>query len=189
MGIRPGESVAILGPGARGILMTQICKAMGAGPVIITGVSRDEKFRLKTALELGADYAINVEKEDLQSKIDEITDGKGLDVVLENTGAVEPILQSIDIVRKGGRICWAGGGIVEGVVAPVDTYKIIVKELDIKGEISQVPYDWLAAIKLVASGKINLKPLVTHEFELEQWNDAFELAATSPEVLRVAIKP
>ncbi|WP_434640485.1 alcohol dehydrogenase catalytic domain-containing protein [Thermoanaerobacterium thermosaccharolyticum] len=67
MGIRPGESVAILGPGARGILMTQICKSIGAGPVIITGVNRDEKFRLKTALELGADYAINVEKEDLQS--------------------------------------------------------------------------------------------------------------------------
>ncbi|WP_190972245.1 zinc-dependent alcohol dehydrogenase [Clostridium sp. HV4-5-A1G] len=188
MKVKAGESVAILGSGARGILMAQICKAIGAGPVIITGINRDENFRLKKAIELGADYAVNVEKDDLRSKINKITGGKGVDVVLENTGAVEPVLQSLDIVRKGGRICWAGGGIVEGAVVPVDTYKIIVKELDIKGEISQIPYDWLAAIKLVESGKINLKPLVTHVYELEQWQDAFKLAADSAEALRVAIK-
>lgn len=188
-GVKAGESVAILGPGARGILMAQVCKAIGAGPIIMTGLERDVPFRLKTAKEIeAADYIINVEKEDVRKRIAEITGGIGVDVVLENTGSVEPIDESLDIVRKGGKVLWAGGGIRGGIVAPVDTYKIIVKEIDVKGEISQVPYDWFTAIKLVESGKVQLKPLVTHVFPLDDWMKGFDLAATSPDALRVAIK-
>lgn len=62
--------------------------------------------------------------------------------------------ESLDIVRKGGRVLWAGGGIRGGIVAPVDTYKVVVKELDIRGEISQIPYDWKTAIHLVATGRV-----------------------------------
>ena len=189
MGVKAGESVAVLGPGARGILLMQVCKAIGAGPVILTGLSRDESFRLAMGKKLGADVVINVEKEDLRKRIAELTGGIGVDVVLENTGSVDPIDQSLDIVRKGGKVLWAGGGIRGGIVAPVDTYKVIVKEIDVKGEISQIPYDWLTAIHLVEKGRIQLRPLVTHIFPLEKWEEAFDLAATSPECLRVAIQP
>ena len=188
MKVRAGESVAILGPGARGLLMLQVCQAIGAGPIIMTGLTRDEPTRLKKAKELGCDVVINVEKEDLRARVSELTHGIGVDVVLENSGAVEPIEESLDIVRKGGRVMWAGGGIRGGIVAPVDTYKIIVKELDVCGEISQIPYDWKTAIKLVESGRIKLDDLVTHTFKLDQWEDGFDLAATSPECLRVAIE-
>jgi len=189
MGVKAGESVAILGPGARGLLLLQVCLAIGAGPVVMTGLSRDESFRLAMAKTLGADRVVNVEKEDLRGVVREMTGGIGVDVVLENTGSVEPIEESLDIVRKGGKILWAGGGIRGGIVAPVDTYKIIVKEIDVKGEISQIPYDWTTAIHLVSAGKVNLKSLVTHEFPLSEWRDGFDLAATSPECLRVALKP
>ena len=189
MGVRAGESVAILGPGARGLLLMQVCRAVGAGPIFITGLARDEPFRLAMAKEMGADEAINVEKTDLRGRIAELTGGVGVDVVLENSGSVTPIEESLDIVRKGGRVLWAGGGIRGGIVASVDTYKIIVKELDVKGEISQVPYDWLAAIHLVSTGAVDLTPLVTHVFALDKWEEAFELAATSSECLRVALEP
>ena len=189
MGVKAGESVAILGPGARGLLLLQVCKAIGAGPIIITGLTKDEPFRLAMARKLGADVVINVEKENLQERIAELTGGTGVDVVLENSGSVEPIEESLDIVRKGGRVMWAGGGIRGGIVAPVDTYKVIVKELDIRGEISQIPYDWLTAIHLTGDEKIELESLVTHIFPLEKWHEGFTLAATSSECLRVAIKP
>jgi len=189
MGVKAGESVAVLGPGARGLLLMQVCKAIGAGPIIISGLDRDDSFRLEMAKKLGADFTINVEKQNLRGTIDNITSGIGVDVVLENTGSVDPIDESLDIVRKGGKILWAGAGIRGGITASVDTYKIIVKELDIKGEISQVPYDWETAIYLVKTGRIQLKPLVTHFFPLEKWNEGFDLAAASPECLRVAIKP
>ncbi|MDD4363314.1 MAG: alcohol dehydrogenase catalytic domain-containing protein [Atribacterota bacterium] len=188
MNVKAGESVAILGPGARGLLMLQVCKAIGAGPILISGLTRDESFRLPMGEKLGADYIVNVEKENIRERVKEINDGNGVDVVLENTGSTEPIDESLDIARKGGRVLWAGGGIRGGIIAPVDTYKIIVKELDVRGEISQIPYDWLTAIYLVSTGKIELKPLVTHTFSLEQWEEAFSVAATSPECLRVAIE-
>lgn len=189
MGVKAGESVAVLGPGARGILLMQVCKAIGAGPIIVSGLDRDEPFRLAMAKQLGADIVVNVEKEDLRQRIADFTGGIGVDVVLENTGSVEPIDESLDIVRKGGKVLWAGGGIRGGIVAPVDTYKIIVKEIDVKGEISQIPYDWQTAIRLVETGKVLLKPLVTHEYSLDEWETGFDLAATSAECLRVAIKP
>ncbi len=189
MGVHAGESVAILGPGARGLLLLQVCRAVGAGPVYVTGLERDEPFRLAMAKKMGADETINVERTDLRKRIAELTGGIGVDVVLENSGAVAPIEESLDIVRKGGRVLWAGGGIRGGIVASVDTYKIIVKELDVRGEISQIPYDWLAALHLVKTGAVDLKPLVTHVYPLQRWKEAFELAATSSECLRVALEP
>ncbi len=188
MGVRAGESVAILGPGARGILLMQVCKAIGAGPIFMSGVDRDASFRLAMAKKMGADEVINVDKEDIRKRIAELTGGIGVDVVLENSGSVEPIAESLDIVRKGGKVLWAGGGIRGGITAPVDTHKIIVKEIDVKGEISQIPYDWKAAIHLVGTGKVILDPLVTHEFPLEKWEDGFNMAATSHDCLRVALK-
>ena len=189
MGVRAGESVAILGPGARGILLMQVCLAIGAGPIIVTGLERDAPFRLAMAKKLGADRVVNVDRESLAETVKEMTGGIGVDVVLENTGSVEPIAQSLDIVRKGGKVLWAGGGIRGGITAEVDTYKVIVKEIDIKGEISQIPYDWTTAIRLRKTGKIDLDSLVTHVFPLEEWQKGFDLAATSPECLRVALKP
>ncbi|MFW6308803.1 MAG: zinc-dependent alcohol dehydrogenase [bacterium] len=187
MEVKPGESVAVLGPGARGLLLMQVSKAIGASPVYVSGLDRDADFRLEMAKKLGADRVINVEEEDIREVIAELT-GTGVDVVLENTGSVEPIDESLDIVRKGGKVLWAGGGIRGGIVAPVDTYKIIANEIDVVGEISQIPYDWDTAIQLVSSGKVNLEPLVTHVYDLEDWEKGFEMAATSPECLRVAVE-
>ena len=79
-------------------------------------------------------------------------------------------------MRKGGKVLWAGGGIRGGIIAPVDTYKIIVKELDIIGEISQVPYDWHTAIHLVGMGSVRTEPLVTHYYDLKDWETGFDLA-------------
>ncbi|MCJ7493148.1 MAG: hypothetical protein MUP68_02780 [Deltaproteobacteria bacterium] len=80
-------------------------------------------------------------------------------------------------------------GIRGGIVAPVDIYKIIVKEINVIGEISQIPYDWHTAIHLAGTGRVQLKPLVPHQFDLDRWEEAFDLAATSNACLRVAIKP
>ncbi|KPK88768.1 MAG: hypothetical protein AMJ94_14225 [Deltaproteobacteria bacterium SM23_61] len=193
MGMKAGQSVAILGPGARGILMMQlmmqVCRAIGAGPIYLSGLDRDVPVRLAMAKKLGADEVINVEKQNLRARVAELTQGRGVDAVLENTGSVEPIDESLDIVRKGGRVLWAGGGIRGGIIAPVDTYKIIVKEIDVIGEISQIPYDWHTAISLAGTGRVQLKHLVTHQYDLDRWEEAFDLAATSNECLRVAIRP
>lgn len=189
MRVRAGESVIILGPGARGLILLQIAKACGASPVAITGLGRDEKTRLRLARELGADTTINVEKEDLVARARELTGGIGFDVVIENAGAASAVEQTLDIARNGGRILISGGGIRGGIMAQLDTRKIIVKELELYGEISHLWTSWKTAIKLVAEGKVRLKPLLSHVLPLEKWEEAFDLAATSPDALRVAINP
>ena len=141
------------------------------------------------ARQFGADEVINVEKVDLVKRVKEITGGIGFDVVIENTGAASAVEQSLDIARNGGRILISGGGIRGGIMAQLDTRKIIVKELELYGEISHVWTSWMTAIKLVAEGKVRVKPLLSHIFPLEKWEEAFDLAATSPDALRVAINP
>lgn len=189
MGVRAGESVAILGPGARGLLLLQVCRAVGAGPILVSGLTRDAEFRLQRARELGADRTVDIQTQDLPAAVDEMTGGVGVDVVLENTGSAQAIGRSLDIARKGGRVLWAGGGIRGGIRAEIDTNKIIVKELDVRGEISQVPGDWNTAIHLARTGRVEQESLVTHTLPLAEWRNAFEMAATDPHCLRVALKP
>lgn len=133
MDLKAGESLVILGPGARGLILLQIAKAVGAFPVIVSGLTRDEKVRLKLAKDFGADAVVNVEQENLITIVKEMTNGIGADVVVENTGSPKAVEETLDLARPGGRILISGGGIRGGVTASIDTYKIIVKDLDIKG--------------------------------------------------------
>jgi len=189
IGLQGGDSVAILGPGARGQILLQICRALGASPVVVTGIGRDQEARLPRAKQFGADRALNVEEENLVEVVDELTAGTGMDVVIENTGAVEAVNQAIHIARSGGKVLVAGGGIRGGVTVPIDTRKIIVKELDLIGEISHVWTSWRKAMKFVEEGKVDLKPLVQDVYPLNDWERAFDLAASSEEVFRVALAP
>lgn len=189
MDLNAGESLVIMGPGARGLILLQIAKAVGASPVIVTGLTRDEKIRLALAKEFGADAVVNVEKENLLEIVKQMTNGIGADVVVENTGSPKAVEDTLDLARPGGRILISGGGIRGGITAALDTYKIIVKELDLKGEISHLWTSWRNALNLVAQGKVNIKPLVSHVFSLKDWEKAFDLAATSAEALRVALVP
>lgn len=187
--LMPGESVAILGPGARGLILAQLALSLGARPVIVSGITRDEVRRLPLARTLGVDAAVNVEREDLLGIVHELTGGIGVDVVVENTGSPTAVAQALDLVRPGGRVMISGGGIRGGITANIDTYKIIVKELDVFGEISHVWTSWNTAIKLVANKRVNLKPLLSDIYPLEAWEEGFREAAGSDRVLRVALSP
>lgn len=189
MKVEVGETVVILGPGARGIILLQIAKAAGADPVIITGLERDTKKRLKLAEEMGADYTINSSRTDLAQFIKEKTYGQGADVVIENTGSPKAVEETFDLVRSRGRILISGGGIRGGITAHLDTRKLIVKELEVHGEISHVWTSWKKALHLVEKSKVDLKPLVTSVYSLEDWKEAFDRAAFSEDEIRVAIKP
>lgn len=187
--VAPGETVVILGPGARGIILAQLARAAGAKTVIVTGVTRDLAVRLPMARELAGAITVNVDEEDLDSVVREHTHGIGADVIVENAGVGAAVNQAIQVARPGGRVVVSGGGIRGGIVAHIDTHPLIVKELTLLGEISQTWTSWRTAINLVEMGKVQLEPLVTTVLPLESWEQGFELAARSPEVIRVALTP
>jgi threonine dehydrogenase-like Zn-dependent dehydrogenase len=103
-GLVAGEGVAVLGPGPIGLLGVAVAKALGAAPVILTG-TRDN--RLKTGLELGADHVINVHNEDAVEAVQRVTNGKGVDYVLECSGAANAINEAARMLNRGGKICLA----------------------------------------------------------------------------------
>jgi L-iditol 2-dehydrogenase len=103
-GLVAGESVVVTGPGPIGLMGVAVAKALGAQPVILTG-TRDN--RLEIGKKLGADYVINVRNEDPVKKVRELTEGRGVDYVVECSAAANGINEAAQMVNRGGRICLA----------------------------------------------------------------------------------
>src|SRR4030081_1344855 len=103
-GVIAGEGVAISGAGPIGLMGVGVAKALGAQPVILTG-ARDG--RLEMGKKLGADAVVNVDREDPVEAVQRITGGKGVQYVLECSGAPNALNEAARMVNRGGRICLA----------------------------------------------------------------------------------
>src|ERR1700754_1452320 len=103
-GLVAGESVVVIGPGPIGLLAVAVAKALGAGPVVLTG-TRDK--RLAIGKELGADRVINIGNENPVDIVKQLTGGIGADYVIECAGSEATIDQAIHMTNRGGKICLA----------------------------------------------------------------------------------
>src|SRR6201982_2450526 len=103
-GLVAGESVVVTGPGPIGLLGIAVAKALGAQPVILTG-TRDN--RLAIGRELGADHVINVRNENAVEAVKRLNDGKGVDYVVECSGAPNAVNEAVYMVNRGGKVCLA----------------------------------------------------------------------------------
>jgi len=171
--LRAGESVLVAGPGPIGLISLALAKATGARMVGVTGRSSAEGARFRKATELGADFIINIDKEDPVKKVLEVTNGQGVDVLVETSGGDKAIAQSFEMVRRLGRICALGVSGLPQVSIPYD-----------RGVFKGIRYDfcfssswtsWETGIGLVAKGLLPLDRLITHKLPLEQWEEAFHL--------------
>ena len=84
--LRPGSTVAVIGPGPMGLLAAQFSRVLGAGKVIVSGLDADQG-RMELAGKMGVDFMINGSREDLATRVRELTGGSGADVVFEASGA------------------------------------------------------------------------------------------------------
>jgi L-iditol 2-dehydrogenase len=103
-GLVAGESVVVTGPGPIGLMAVAVAKALGAQPVILTG-TRDN--RLQMGKELGADYVINVRNENPVETVKKLNGGKGVDYVVECSGASNAVNEALYMVNRGGKVCLA----------------------------------------------------------------------------------
>lgn len=182
--IKPGDHVVVIGPGPIGLLAAQVAKSKGA-VVIVTGLTND-KIRLDKALELGIGHAVNTQEQDLKEFVHGLTNGYGVDVVLECSGAVPAARQGLDILRKKGQ--YSQIGIFAQPEIPFDLEKIIQKEIRVVGSRSQKPADWEPSLALMNEGKVDAKALVTHEYDITQWDEAYN-AIKSGEAIKVLLTP
>ena len=166
-----GDTIVIEGPGQRGLLSVVAAKEAGAGTIIITGTSQD-KHRLELAKQLGATATINVDEEDAVERVMELTDNRKADVVLDvSAGATQPVVDAVDMVRRGGKIVLAG---LKGfrAVDNLVTDKIVINEIQVMGVLSAgwVPIE--KSLDILSRRGADLKPLCTHMFPLEDTDKA-----------------
>src|SRR2546422_2367173 len=163
----PGDTVLVLGPGQRGLACVIAARAAGADTISVRGLARDAK-KLVLARELGADHTIDVEAEDARARMQELTGGRGAEVVIEvSANAPEPVAEALRYVAPGGRIVLAG---VKGFKAVPDFVSdlVVLKEITIRGAFGVTSRSYEAAIRLIESGRVPLARMHTHDFGLEE---------------------
>lgn len=154
-----GETVLIHAAGSGiGSAAIQIARLSGAD--VITTVGSD--WKLEKARELGADYVINHSKEDFADKVNEFTDGKGVDLVFEHIGP-ETWEKSMLCLKRGGRIVTCGA--TSGPTVSLDIRFLFAKQLSISGCYMGSRSELLKIMNLIESGK--LKPVVDSVFPLK----------------------
>ena len=165
--LRAGEHVVILGPGQRGILGVLAARYAGAKTVTITGLAQDAR-RLALAKELGADASVVAGEEDIVERVRQVTGGEMADVVLDmSAGSTEPILQALDLVRRGGRIVLAGlknGKPLNGLM----TDTIVANELQLLGGYSSTSGSLETALEILKAHQDRLGKLCSHSFGLDE---------------------
>ena len=167
-GITVGSTVAILGSGCIGLMTMLACKARGASQIIVCDL---EDVRLNKAKELGADYVINSAKEDPIAKINELTGKRGPDVVFETAGSKFTIAQTAHIARRGGTVVLVGMAAQEEI--NYNFGQVMGKELTIKSLFRYVNM-FPKSIAAVARGLAPVERIATHEYTLENIQQAFE---------------
>jgi 2-desacetyl-2-hydroxyethyl bacteriochlorophyllide A dehydrogenase len=176
------QSVAIFGAGAIGLLILQVARAAGAGEVFITDV-RDA--RLEAALEFGASSALNSLKGNVVEKILEQSGGLGVQRAFEAVGLEATLTQALQSLQKGGRAVLVGLFENERVGVPANIF--VQKEITLTGS-QGYHWDFQRAIELVQGGKIDLEKMVSHHFQFEQTQQAFEtLINPDQETVKVVI--
>lgn len=178
-----GDSVIILGAGCIGLVTLLACKAFGAADITVVDVIPK---RLEFAKKLGATRVFNAAECDVLKEIDDFTQGKGADIVIETAGTSKTYFQTSYAVKRGGTIVLVG-------LAPQDIIefnfaKLMNKEAQIK-TVFRYRNIYPQAINAISQGLIDVKSIVTHEFDFEDSAKAFDFAINNKnDVVKAIIK-
>ncbi len=188
-GVRPGEVVAVVGPGTFGLLSVQIARGSGAGKVITIG-SADDTERLSLARELGADHTLEIgENGEPEKAVRELTNGRGADLVIEFAGTADAAHQAIAMTRRGGRVVLCGAT-SPGRQLEIDLSTIVRGHLDIFGSVANPRGISKRANELMKTGLVDIRPLITHHMPLSEFPRAWELFQNRREgSIRIMLHP
>ena len=178
-----GQKAVVMGAGCIGLVSMMALKARGVSEVYVVDIM--EK-RLEKALELGAAGVINGAKEDVVQKVNEITNGRGMDLVIETAGTEITTRQAIQIARKGSNIVLVGYSKTGEMTLPMSL--VLDKELTFK-TVFRYRHIYPMAIEAVAAGKVDLKGIVTDIFTLDEAQKAMDYSVNNKaDIVKAVIK-
>jgi len=170
--LKEGEHIVIFGGGQIGNLAAQVSLYLEAIPILIDLIDS----RLEIAKDVGVNFTLNPQKDDIIQGIKDITNGRMAECVVEATGSPSVIRSTIDVASFAGRIAFVGWPDRE---VSLPTSMITRKELDIYGSRNSVG-EFPEAIDLIANGKVNVKPLISKVVSFEELPEYLRLLAEKP---------
>ena len=183
-GMKPGQTVLVLGSGVAGLLNIKMAKAKGASKIFATDV---DNFKLKTAKKMGADVAINA-KENVSGEVKKHNNGKLADLVILCVGASSAAKQALNSVSAGGTILLFAPT-EPGVEVPFPLFDLWNKQVKIVSTYAGAPRDLKEAIKLIKNKKVKVTDLITHRFSLSEAAKGFKLASQAKDSIKIIIEP
>jgi L-iditol 2-dehydrogenase len=178
-----GDMVVIFGVGATGLIHVALSKIYGASKTLASDFF---DHRLSVARKMGADVAINPEKGDFVETVRNETDGRGADISIVTAPSIEAYRTALNVCRKGGKIC-VFAPTTPGSSLQVSPNELFFTEIKIIPSYSTSHLETRTALELIASGKLNVKTLITHRFKLTEAPEAFKTAIESKDCLKVVI--
>lgn len=181
--IQPGQVVLVIGGGTIGLMMVQMARLCGASTIIL---SEPVEMRRKIGMEVGADAAIDPIHENVPQRIKEICGRDGADVVIECVGKPFAVEQAFSAAGFAATILLFSVPGVDATV-PLPLFDVYKKELRIVGSMIN-PDTHQRAVNLINSGRLELKKLITHVYDLEHMDEAIHMQM-SAESIKVVVHP
>ncbi|NJL70667.1 MAG: alcohol dehydrogenase catalytic domain-containing protein [Candidatus Competibacteraceae bacterium] len=170
--VRPGDMVAIIGCGVMGLLHLFLARGRNA----ITIVSEPDEARAAKAEEFGADFCIQPQRKDYVEQVMKLTLGCGVDKTFVAVSSAAVIHDALKTTAKGGSVHLYSSIHPRGSEISLDPNLFHDREVTITGTVSQSSEDFLQATTMISSGNIDLKPLISAEYPLDQLKEALEAA-------------
>jgi L-iditol 2-dehydrogenase len=170
--ILPNDTVVVIGPGPIGLVALMCAKSVSAGKLFMIGTSADLEIRMPLAEKIGVDVLLQADKEDIVAAVNCNTNGRGVDIVIEASGAPAAIASTPHLVRKLGTICQIGLTGLDQISFPWDTAS--KKACKIQFNMSTAFTCWDRAIGMMTAGVIDASLLISDVFPLAEWKQAFE---------------
>ena len=181
--VRGGETALVVGAGMIGLLILQAARAAGCSRIVVADV---DATRLQLAQSLGADVVVEASETQLMARVQELTAGRGVDVVLEAVGRPETVATAVDCVRKGGVVTLVGN-IAREVTIPLQ--KVVTRQIRLQGSCASAG-EYPQAMEWIAAGKVKVAPLITAVARLEEGPSWFaRLYAREPNLMKVVLDP
>jgi threonine 3-dehydrogenase len=169
-----GSTVVVLGCGPIGLFAVGIARAAGARQVIAV---EPNEFRQGLAKQMGADVLVDPGREDPVAAVKQATEGHGAEVVLEFSGVPSVVAQGTEMLAGGGRMALLG--LPTGPVSLDLTDQVIFREARLFGVTGREIFrTWQQTSALLATGMVDVTPVITHRFPLESFPEAFEVVAS-----------
>jgi len=171
-GIGFGDDVVVIGAGPIGLMHLQLAKHAGARVIVSELIPE----RLEKAQELGADALVNAQGGDPVEQVKELTDGYGADAVIVAVGARRALEQALEMAGIGGAVNFFAG-VYPPVTLDLDPNLIHYKQIRLTGSHDYTPYHFQTALRFIATGTVQVAPLISHELPLERVKEGFDIVA------------